>query len=147
SAVPDEDSPEVGGLQNTGTNLGASLGTALAGSVMIGVLTATLIGGISSNDAVPKSVQEQASTELAAGVPFVSDAQLEDALDAAGVQGDAADAIVDENSTARLEALDVSLAVLALLAVIALFATGRIPDRPIGSTDDEIEIEVEPEPV
>ena len=151
SAVPDEDSPEVGGLQNTGTNLGASLGTALAGSVMIGVLTATLIGGISSNDAVPPSVQEQASTELAAGVPFVSDAQLEDALDEAGVQGEAADAIVDENRTARLEALDVSLAVLALLAVVALFVTGRIPDRAIGSTDDDPEDadapEVEPEPV
>jgi hypothetical protein len=30
SAVPDEQSPEVGGLQNTATNLGASLGNALA---------------------------------------------------------------------------------------------------------------------
>jgi hypothetical protein len=28
SAVPDELSPEVGGLQNTATNIGASLGTA-----------------------------------------------------------------------------------------------------------------------
>ena len=27
SAVPDQDSPEVGGLRNTGTNLGASIGT------------------------------------------------------------------------------------------------------------------------
>ena len=35
SAVPDELSPEVGGLQNTATNIGASLGTALAGSVLI----------------------------------------------------------------------------------------------------------------
>jgi predicted MFS family arabinose efflux permease len=33
SAVPDDESPEVGGLQNTMTNLGASLGTALAGSL------------------------------------------------------------------------------------------------------------------
>src|SRR5207237_7396571 len=33
SAVADDDSPEVGGLQNTMTNLGASLGTALAGSI------------------------------------------------------------------------------------------------------------------
>jgi MFS family permease len=33
SAVPDEQSPEVGGLQNTATNLGASIGTALAGSL------------------------------------------------------------------------------------------------------------------
>jgi predicted MFS family arabinose efflux permease len=35
SAVPDDESPEVGGVQNTMTNLGASLGTALAGSIMI----------------------------------------------------------------------------------------------------------------
>ena len=41
SAVPDELSPEVGGLQNTATNIGASLGTALAGSVLIASLTAT----------------------------------------------------------------------------------------------------------
>ena len=41
SAVPDEESAEVGGLQNTATNLGASLGTALAGSVLIAGLTTT----------------------------------------------------------------------------------------------------------
>ena len=35
SAVPDEQSGEVGGLQNTVTNLGASIGTALAGAVLI----------------------------------------------------------------------------------------------------------------
>ena len=35
SAVPDERSAEVGGVQNTATNLGASLGTALIGSILI----------------------------------------------------------------------------------------------------------------
>ncbi len=39
SAVPDEQSGEVGGLQNTGTQLGASIGTALAGAVLISALT------------------------------------------------------------------------------------------------------------
>ncbi|HXZ75403.1 MAG TPA: MFS transporter, partial [Streptosporangiaceae bacterium] len=34
SAVPDEQSGEVGGVQNTVTNLGASIGTALAGAVL-----------------------------------------------------------------------------------------------------------------
>ena len=34
SAVPDDQSPAVGGLQNTATNLGASIGTALAGSLV-----------------------------------------------------------------------------------------------------------------
>ncbi len=53
SAVPDELSPEVGGLQNTATNIGASLGTALAGSVLIASLTVTLTTGIQQNPAIP----------------------------------------------------------------------------------------------
>ena len=43
SAVPDAQSAEVGGLQNTFTNFGASLGTALVGAVLIGSLTTGFI--------------------------------------------------------------------------------------------------------
>ena len=43
SAVPDEQSSEVGGLQNTVTNLGASLATALTGSILIAVLPASFL--------------------------------------------------------------------------------------------------------
>jgi EmrB/QacA subfamily drug resistance transporter len=46
SAVPDELSPEVGGLQNTATNLGAAIGTALAGSILITSLTAAFLLGV-----------------------------------------------------------------------------------------------------
>ena len=46
SAVPTEKSSEVGGLQNTATQLGASLGTALAGSILIAALTATFVTGM-----------------------------------------------------------------------------------------------------
>ena len=51
SSVPDEQSSEVGGLQNTFTNLGASLGTALAGSVLIASSTAAFLSGIAQNPA------------------------------------------------------------------------------------------------
>ena len=77
SAVPDELSPEVGGLQNTATNIGASLGTALAGSVLIASLSATLATGIQENPAIPPAVRDQADVRLASGVPFLSDADLE----------------------------------------------------------------------
>ena len=43
SSVPDEKSGEVGGLQNTGTQLGASIGTALAGAVLIAAMTASFL--------------------------------------------------------------------------------------------------------
>ncbi len=60
SAVPDEKSGEVGGLQNTGTQLGASIGTALAGAVLISVLSASFFTGIQNNPAVPDSVSRPA---------------------------------------------------------------------------------------
>jgi Na+/melibiose symporter-like transporter len=127
SAVPDSESAEVGGLQNTATNLGASLGTALIGSVLIAALSTSALAGIQNNPEVPQSVQEQASTELAGSVPFLSDTQLRTALDDAGVDQDVADEIVEVNATARIDALQIAFALAALLAIGALFFTGRIP--------------------
>ena len=82
--MPDEQSGEVGGLQNTVTNLGASIGTALTGAVLIAALTTSLLTGIQQNPAVPAEVKSKATVQLAGGVPFVSDAELESALDKAG---------------------------------------------------------------
>jgi MFS family permease len=129
SSVPDEQSSEVGGLQNTGTNLGASIGTALAGAVLISTLSSSFLTGIEQNPAVPAEVTASATVELAEGIPFVSDADLETALDDAEVPAATADAIVDENATARLDALRASLSALAVVALIALFFTRRIPEE------------------
>ena len=133
SSVPDELSGEVGGLQNTLTNLGASIGTALAGAVLISSLTSSVTAGLVTNPDVPESVSSAATVELASGVPFVSDDQLRAALDDAGVGGATADAIVDENSEARLDALRASLTVLALIAAVAVFAARRLTTRPPGA--------------
>lgn len=133
SSVPTSESGEVGGLQNTATNLGASLGTALAGSVLVAVLTGSLISGIQSNPDVPAEVRDQAGVELASGVPFLSDVALEEGLAAAGVAEDVTASIVDENRRARIDGLDTALAVLALLALLSLFFTGRLPEVAVGS--------------
>jgi len=133
SAVPDEASSEVGGLQNTASNLGASLGTALAGSILIAGLTASFLSGIEHNDAVPPSVSQTAQVELASGIPFVSDADLGDALEEAGTPPEVAAAVVDENADARIAALRLSLSALALVAAGALFFTRRLPTTAVGS--------------
>lgn len=126
SAVPDSQSAEVGGLQNTATNLGASLGTALIGSVLIATLGTSFMAGIQDNPAVPSSVQEEASVQLASGIPFISDTQLQEALNNADIDQETADAIMAVNSDSRLEALRMALALAALLATAALFLTGQI---------------------
>ncbi len=127
SSVPDQQSGEVGGLQNTVTNLGASIGTALAGALLIATLTSSFLSGIQNNPAVPASVKSKAQVELAGGVPFVSDDDLKAALDKAGVPAKEADAIVAENTTARIDGLRSSLSALAVIALIAMLFSLRIP--------------------
>jgi MFS family permease len=133
ASVPDEDSAEVGGLQNTVTFTGAAVGTALAGAILISALTSSFFTGIEENPDVPDSVSAQAEVELSSGVPFVSDDQLGAALADAGVAGDTADAIVAENEEARLAGLRASLALLAVVALGALFTARSIPTRQPGA--------------
>ncbi len=137
SAVPDEQSPAVGGLQNTGTNLGASIGTALAGSLLIAALTTSFLNGIENNPAVPPQVRQQATTKLAGGVPFVSDADLQKALSKAGVSDGAADAILAENQDARLHGLQIALAGLAGITLLGLSFSRRIPTQQPTSAQKE----------
>ena len=101
SSVPDERTGEVGGLQNTVTNLGASIGTALAGALLISALTSSFFTNIADNPDVPGRIVSEAEVKLTSGVPFLSDSDLEAALDDAHVRPSVADAIVDANADAR----------------------------------------------
>jgi hypothetical protein len=145
SSVPDERTGEVGGLQNTATNIGASIATALAGAVLIGALTTSFLDNLANNPNVPASVVEHATIQLSAGVPFVSDAQLGEALASAGVASDVADGVMQANSDARVRALRTSLGLLALMGVIALFMTSRIPDVAAAASGGVPEPSAEPD--
>ena len=129
SAVPDDRSPEVGGVQNTMTNLGASIGTALAGSVMIAAVSSAFLTNIQHNPAIPTRVKSDAQVQLAGGVPFISDADLEHALDEAGASNRTTSAALDSYRSARISGLTSSLALLAFVALAGLFVAQRIPRR------------------
>jgi hypothetical protein len=133
--VPDDESPEVGGVQNTMTNLGASMGTALAGSVMIAAVTTAFLANVQQSSAIPDRVKSQAQVELAGGVPFVSDADLEAALDEAAVDERTTEAALDAYADARIEGLRNALAILAVLVVVALFFAQRIPTTQPGHAE------------
>jgi MFS family permease len=135
SAVPDDESPEVGGVQNTMTNLGASLGTALAGSLLIATLTSSFLTNIAHSPEIPSRVTSQAQVQLAGGVPFISDADLEAALDEAGVSSRVAEPAIDAYQEARIAGLRSALSILALLAIVALFLAQSIPNRQPGSPE------------
>jgi len=132
SAVPDDQSSEVGGVQNTMTNLGASIGTALAGSLLIATLSTAFVANIQRSDAIPQRVKSEAQVQLAGGVPFISDADLNAALDQAHVRSRQADAALAAYDDARISGLQSALAILAVAAIIALFLAQRVPTEQPG---------------
>jgi Na+/melibiose symporter-like transporter len=137
SGAPESQSAQVGGLQNTFTNFGASLGTAVVGAVLIAGLTSGLVHGVSDNQVIPPSVTAQATVQLEGGVPFVSDSQLRSKLASTGLPAATQDAIVAENASARLYGLRGALWVVALMTVAALFCTGLLPRRSLAAGDEE----------
>jgi hypothetical protein len=139
SSLPDDRSPEVGGIQNTATNLGASLGTALIGSILMAGLANSVVTGVLLNPDIPDSVKSTASVELEGGVPFVSDTALQASLDAAGVPAATADEIVAINAQARLDGLRIALSAVVLFGIMGLFFTGRIPQVQPGHPDPDEE--------
>jgi MFS family permease len=137
SAVPDDQSPEVGGLQNTFTNFGASLGTALVGAVLIGTLTTTFIAGVTGNPAIPSGITANATVQMESGIPFISDSDLRTELTKTDLSPPTQDAIVAENAAARLIGLRSALWLVALLTVISLFFTGMLPREALSAKREE----------
>jgi hypothetical protein len=67
-------------------------------------------------------------------VPFISDADLQAALDKTNLSAEISAEVLEVNQQARLDGLRAALVVLALVAVLALFAARRIPTTQPGST-------------
>ncbi len=72
--------------------------------------------------------------ELASGIPFISDDDLEVALSDANVPTATADAIVETNAQGRIDGLRAAVAILALLALVAPLFTRGIPTVQPGAS-------------
>lgn len=144
SAVPEERSGEVGGLQYTAQNLGSSLGTALIGAVVIAALSAQFLSGVQAADELSPQLKEQATVQFSAGVEFVSVAEVDDALSQTTLSQAEQDAVLRAYEDAQLKGLRKGMIVLALIVVGTLFLTGRLPRDPLVHADDD---QVAPGPV
>ncbi len=89
SSVDSSRGSEAGGLQGTSLNLGASLGVALVGSIVIGLLATNFTTIVSNNPNLPDSVKQQVAVAAEKSANFVSASQVESAAVEAGLTADA----------------------------------------------------------
>ena len=133
SGASDDQAGEVGGLQNTMTNLGASLGTALAGAILFSALASQLLVGVNGSTEISAAVKQQAAVQISQGVSIVSDKDLQKALAEAGVPEDEQAAILEVNDTARAHALRDAMIALAIVELGAIGLMRRFPRRPVAA--------------
>jgi MFS family permease len=129
SSVSSEKTNEAGGLQGTAQNLGASLGTALIGSVLIAALSTGLVSRVEQNPAVPPPVRERVAQMAQKGIPIVPVADVQQAALKEGLPPEQAKALAGDYGDAQLFALKRSLGAVAVCALVALWFTRRLPGR------------------
>ncbi len=126
TSSPPELAGEVGGLRGTVNNLGGAIGAAVAGALLITLLAVSLSSAIVSSTVLRDEVKNKIDLSHPA---FISNAQLEAAFSqTAATEAEVAEA-VRINSEARLEALRITLFVLAAFAVLGLIPSGGLPNQ------------------
>jgi hypothetical protein len=129
SSVDPAKTNEAGGLQGTAQNLGASLGTALIGSVLILSLTNGFLDRVEQNPAVPPPVRERVSEIAQSGIPVVPVEDIEQAALAQGLPPDQATALADDYGAAQLDGLKQAIGAIAVIALFSFWFTRRLPGR------------------
>ena len=131
SSVDPAKTNEAGGLQGTAQNLGASLGTALIGSVLILSLTNGFLDRVEQNPAVPPPVRERVGEIAQSGIPVVPVADIEQAALAQGLPPDQATTLADDYGAAQLDGLKQAIGAIAVIALFSFWFTRRLPGRSL----------------
>lgn len=129
SSVGDEDRSEAGGLQSTAQQLGSSLGTALLGAIVITGLIGAFTANVADDPSIAKDVSAQLEVKLSAGGSFVAADEVRAGVTAAGVDAATADSVVGHYESAQLRALKTAFLFAALLTLVSLWTTRRLPSQ------------------
>ena len=129
SSVDPSKTNEAGGLQGTAQNLGASLGTALIGSVLLAALTSGFVTNVQQNPDLPNSVKDQVAQAAQEGIPVAPVAEVEQAVRDQGVPARQAEQIADHYGDAEITGLKRAIGAVAVFALLSLWFTRRLPGR------------------
>jgi MFS family permease len=137
SSVDPAKTNEAGGLQGTAQNLGASLGTALIGAVLIAALSNGFVDRVEQNPDIPQPVRQQVEQVVAKGIAVASVDDVEKAAIDQGIPQDQATAIADDYGDAELQALKRAIGAVAVFALLSLWFTRGLPGVPAGRGPEE----------
>jgi predicted MFS family arabinose efflux permease len=133
TAAPKELAGDVGSLRGTTQNLAAGVGTAVAGALLVGLLSAGILYRIAENPALPPAVVTQIDLD---SINFVSNDRLLSIMERTGAAPEQVAEAVRVNTEARLQALKIGLLIMAIVAALAIIPASRLPAYRPGEIPD-----------
>jgi predicted MFS family arabinose efflux permease len=124
TAAPKEMAGDVGSLRGTTNNLAAAVGTAVAGALLVGLLSASVMHRIAATPSLTPGLLAMVDLD---SITFVSNAHLEQVIAATAATPEQKVEALRVNSEARLQALKIGLVLMAGLALLAIIPAGRLP--------------------
>jgi len=128
TASPKELAGDVGSLRGTTNNLAAAVGTAVAGALLVGLLSSAVMRQLAENPTLPIEIQSQVNLD---SITFLSNDQLRSVLAATTATPEQKVEALRVNTESRLLALKIGFLIMAGLALLAILPSGGLPNyRP-----------------
>ncbi|MFI8664303.1 MFS transporter [Rhodococcus qingshengii] len=128
TAAPKELAGDVGSIRGTTQNLASAVGTALAGALLVTILSFSVGQAVIDNVDLPESLIAQVDLD---NINFVSNDQLRELLDDTNATAEQIDTAIAVNEDARLGTLKLGLLILAAISATAIIPATRLPNyRP-----------------
>lgn len=133
TASPKELAGDVGSLRGTTNNLAAAIGTAVAGALLVGLLSAIVLGGVAASPKLTPELQAQVDLD---SINFVSNDRLQTVLASTTATPAQVAEAVRVNTESRLRALKIGLLIMAGIAMLAIVPAGGLPNYIPGELPD-----------
>jgi MFS family permease len=124
TASPKELAGDVGALRGTTQNLASALGTAVAGALLVGLLSMIALGSITASPKLTPELQAQVDLD---NINFISNDRLQTVLAGTTATPEQVAEAVRVNTEARLRALKIGLLIMAGLALLTIIPAGKLP--------------------
>ena len=124
TASPKELAGDVGSVRGTTQNLASAVGTAVAGALLVGILSANVATALVDHPELTPELVSQVDLD---NTNFLSNERLKEVLDATDASPVQVDAAVALNEEARLSALKTGLLILAGVSALAIVPASRLP--------------------
>jgi MFS family permease len=139
SSVPNQFSSETSGLINTFKNIGSSLGTSLAGALILVALTNVFIGQINASPAFSPTEKDQINAAATANVQVMNNQQFSDVVaNTPQPQQQELETIYASSRNTALQRIYIMLALLGLLGMISTFLLPKTKPLNFISNPDKL---------